>query len=154
MTRRFFFLALSATVFVLSFSAAAQEPPKIHRIGLQVVSPRDLNALASKAQHGIHGLVYVQGQSLKSSIGTPTGARLLPSLAQSLSSNKVDVIVTVGTPGVLAAKNATGKIPIVFVSVSDPVANGVVASLARPGGNVTGLSILAPELSRKRLESL
>ena len=70
---------------------------------------------------------------------------LLPSLASELVQQQVDVIVTVGTPGVLAAKNATGTIPIVFVSVSDPVANGVVASLARPGGNVTGLSILAPE---------
>jgi putative ABC transport system substrate-binding protein len=156
MTRRFFFLALSATVFVLSFSAAAQEPPKIHRIGLQVVSPRDLNATRIETfRQGMRELGYVEGKNLKIEYRYAEGKLdLLPSLASELVQQQVDVIVTVGTPGVLAAKNATGTIPIVFVSVSDPVANGVVASLARPGGNVTGLSILAPELSRKRLELL
>ena len=67
---------------------------------------------------------------------------------------KVDVIFTSSTPGALAAKNATKTIPIVFTNVGDPVANGLVASLARPGGNITGLSTLAPELSGKGLELL
>lgn len=145
MTRRFFFLALSATVFVLSFSAAAQEPPKIHRIGLQVVSSRDLNATRIETfRQGLRELGYVEGKNVMIEYRYAEGKLdLLPSLASELVQQQVDVIVTVGTPGVLAAKNATGTIPIVFVSVSDPVANGVVASLARPGGNVTGLSILA-----------
>jgi putative ABC transport system substrate-binding protein len=100
-------------------------------------------------------LGYVEGKNVMIEYRYAEGKLdLLPSLAAELVQQQVDVIVTVGTPGVLAAKNATGTIPIVFVSVSDPVANGVVASLARPGGNVTGLSILAPELSRKRLELL
>ena len=67
---------------------------------------------------------------------------------------KVDVIVSSFTPSVLAAKQATNTIPIVFVSIFDPVASGLVASLARPGGNITGLTILGPELSGKRLELL
>jgi len=78
----------------------------------------------------------------------------LPALAAELVGLNVDVIVTSATPSVLAAKKATSTIPIVFVSVTDPVASGVVASLARPGGNITGLTILAPELSGKRLELL
>ena len=156
MTRRCLFLALSATLFALSFSAAAQDPPKIFRIGLQVVSPRELNATRIETfRQGLRELGYVEGKNLRIEYRYAEGKLdLLPSHASELVQQQVDVIVTVGTPGVLAAKNATGTIPIVFVSVSDPVANGVVASLARPGGNVTGLSILAPELSRKRLELL
>ena len=156
MTRRFFFLALSATVFVLSFSAAAQEPPKIHRIGLQLLSPRDLNTTRIETfRQGLRELGYVEGKNLRIEYRYAEGKLdLLPAFASELVQQQVDVIVTVGTPGVLAAKNATGTIPIVFVSVSDPVSNGVVASLARPGGNVTGMSILAPELSRKRFELL
>jgi putative ABC transport system substrate-binding protein len=79
---------------------------------------------------------------------------LLPALASELVQLEVDVIVTSATSGVLAAKTATGTIPIVFTSLGDPVGSGLVANLARPGGNVTGLSILATELSGKRLELL
>jgi putative ABC transport system substrate-binding protein len=79
----------------------------------------------------------------------------LPDLAVELVRFKVDVIVAAGgTPAILAAKNATSTIPIVFPAVSDPVALGIVASLARPGGNVTGLTIRVPEFSGKRLELL
>jgi putative tryptophan/tyrosine transport system substrate-binding protein len=149
-------VALGALLFGLSVSAAAQPAPGVPRIGLQVVSPRDLNVTRIEAfRHGLHELGYIEGKNLSIEYRYAEGRLdLLPALAAELVQQQVDVIVTVGTPGVLAAKNATGTIPIVFVSVSDPVANGVVASLARPGGNVTGLSILAPELSRKRLELL
>src|SRR5439155_24601636 len=78
----------------------------------------------------------------------------LPELAADLVRLKVDLIVVAGTPSVLAAKKATTTIPIVMASVGDPVGAGLVASLARPGGNVTGLSSLAPELITKRLEVL
>jgi ABC-type uncharacterized transport system substrate-binding protein len=156
MKREIFGVALGATVFALSFSAAAQEPPKIHRIGLQVFSPRELNATRIETfRQGLRELGYVGGKNVMIEYRYAEGkVDLLPSLASELVQQQVDVIVTIGTPGVLAAKNAIATIPIVFVSVSDPVANGVVASLARPGGNVTGFSILAPELSRKRLELL
>jgi putative ABC transport system substrate-binding protein len=143
-------------LFALSFSAAAQEPPKIHRIGLQVVSPRELNETRVETfRQGLRELGYLEGKNVTIEYRYAEGKLdLLPSLASELVRQQVDVIVTIGTPGVLAAKKATATIPIVFVSVSDPVANGVAASLARPGGNVTGFSILAPELSRKRLELL
>jgi putative ABC transport system substrate-binding protein len=143
-------------LFAFSFSAAAQEPPKIHRIGLQVVSPRELNETRIETfRQGLRELGYLEGKNVMIEYRYAEGKLdRLPSLASELVQQQVDVIVTIGTPGVLAAKNATATNPIVFVSVSDPVANGVVASLARPGGNVTGFSILAPELSRKRLELL
>jgi len=78
----------------------------------------------------------------------------LPELAAELVYSKVDVIVAVSTPAIEAAKNATKTIPIIMAGVSDPVGTGFVASLARPGGNVTGLSLQSPELSGKRLELL
>jgi putative ABC transport system substrate-binding protein len=78
----------------------------------------------------------------------------LPDLAAELVGLKLDVIVAAPTPSVLAAKKASATTPIVFASVVDPVASGLVASLARPGGNITGLTILGPELSGKRLELL
>ena len=80
--------------------------------------------------------------------------RHLPGLAATLVTHKVDLIVTVGTPGCLAAKAATKTIPIVFASSSDPLSTGVVDNLARPGGNITGLSSMAADLSAKRLELL
>ena len=78
----------------------------------------------------------------------------LPALAAELVALKVDVIVVADTPAALAAKQATRTLPIVFAAAGDPVSSGLVTSLARPGGNVTGLSILAPELVGKRLEQL
>jgi putative ABC transport system substrate-binding protein len=82
------------------------------------------------------------------------GAERLPDLVAELVSLKVDVIVAGGTPGPLAAKHATTTIPIVMAAAGDPVGSGLVASLARPGGNVTGLSALSPELGGKRLQLL
>lgn len=156
MVGKIFVWLLTSVSLATALLAAAQEQPKIHRIGLQVVSPRDLNtARIETFRQSLRELGYVEGKNLRIEYRYAEGKLdLLPSLASELVQQQVDVIVTVSTPGVLAAKKATGTIPIVFVSVTDPVANGVVASLARPGGNVTGLSILAPELSRKRLELL
>ena len=156
MVGKIFVWLLTTVSLTTALLAQAQEAPKIHRIGLQVVSPRDLNTTRIETfRQSLRDLGYVEGKNLRIEYRYAEGKLdLLPSLASELVQQQVDVIVTVGTPGVLAAKNATGTIPIVFVSVTDPVANGVVASLARPGGNVTGLSILAPELSRKRLELL
>src|SRR5262249_2429068 len=76
----------------------------------------------------------------------------LPGLAQTLVEHKVEVIVTSSTPATLAAERATSTIPIVFATISDPIDTGVIASLARPGGNATGLSLMSSDLSAKRLE--
>jgi putative ABC transport system substrate-binding protein len=153
---KFFLCALGAVLFALCVPARAQEPPRIHRIGLQVLSARHLNETRIETfRKSLWELGYIEGKNVLIEYRYAEGKLdVLPSLASDLVQQQVDVIVTIGTPGVLAAKNATATIPIVFVSVSDPVAIGVVASLARPGGNVTGFSILAPELSRKRLELL
>ena len=104
---------------------------------------------------GFSELGYVEGKNIVIEWRSAEGKRdRLPSLAAELVRLKVDIIVTAGPPATRSAKEATVTIPIVFAQDGDPVASGFVASLARPGGNITGLSTLAPELSGKRLELL
>jgi putative ABC transport system substrate-binding protein len=103
----------------------------------------------------MRALGYVEGQNLVLEYRGAEGQHeRFPDFAAELVRLKVDVIVTQGTPAALAAKHATTTIPIVMVGVGDPVGSGLVASLARPGGNITGLSVLAPELVGKQLEFL
>jgi putative ABC transport system substrate-binding protein len=103
----------------------------------------------------MRALGYVEGQHFVLEYRGVAGQfERLPALAAELVRLKVDVIVTQGTPAALAAKHATTTIPIVMVGVGDPVASGLVASLARPGGNITGLSVLGPDLVGKQLEFL
>jgi putative ABC transport system substrate-binding protein len=104
---------------------------------------------------GLRDLGYIEGQNLSLEIRYADGKTdRLPVLAAEFVQLKMDVILTMSTPAALAAKQVTGTIPIVFTNVGDPVGAGVVASLARPGGNLTGMSLLASELSGKRLELL
>ena len=106
-------------------------------------------------RQGLKELGYIEGKNIAIEYRYAEGkADRLPTLAAELVGLNVDVILTSSTPSVLAVKKATSTIPIVFVSINDPVASGVVTSLARPGGNITGLTILGPELSGKRLELL
>jgi len=106
-------------------------------------------------RQGLRELGYVEGKNIVIEWRSAEGKRdRLPSLAAELVRLKVDIIVTAGPPATRSAKKATVTIPIVFAQDGDPVASGFVASLARPGGNITGLSTLAPELSGKRLELL
>jgi putative tryptophan/tyrosine transport system substrate-binding protein len=106
-------------------------------------------------RQGLKELGYIEGKNIAIEYRYAEGkADRLPALATELVGLKVEVVFTSSTPSVLAVKKATSTIPIVFVSISDPVANGLVTSLARPGGNITGLSIVAVELSGKRLELL
>jgi len=110
---------------------------------------------AEEFRRGLRDLGYVEGKNVLIEYRYPEGKLdRLPELAAELVGLKVDVIVTTGTTGVRAAKKAAGAIPIVFISVNDPVATGLVASLARPGGNITGTSLFGPAVSGKRLEIL
>jgi putative tryptophan/tyrosine transport system substrate-binding protein len=154
--RRIFCFVLSALLLALSVPVAAQQPSKVPKIGFLIGPSRSFFAnRIDSFQQGLHSLGYVEGKNIAIEYRYAEGnADRLPALAAELVGLNVDVIVTSATPSVLATKKATNTIPIVFVSVTDPVASGLVASLARPGGNVTGLTILAPELSGKRLELL
>jgi putative tryptophan/tyrosine transport system substrate-binding protein len=157
MKRQITVLALCAMLLALCFPAAAQQPAKVPRIGFLVgASPSSYAGRTEALRRGLRELGYVEGKNIviewRYAEGKPGG---LSELAAELVRIKVDVIVTGGAGGVTrAAKEATVTIPIVMAMDSDPVANGFVASLARPGGNITGLSRLAPELSGKRLELL
>jgi putative ABC transport system substrate-binding protein len=155
MTRR---VALAAAValglLVTPFVAAAQKPAKPYRVGYLetgAVRPRAWEAFRERLRQ----LGYVEGQTVAFEVRWADGQLdRLPELAAELVRLKVDAIVTAGSPAARAAKNATTSIPIVMATGGDPVALGLVATLARPGGNVTGLTTLSRELSGKRLQLL
>jgi putative ABC transport system substrate-binding protein len=156
--RRRIVLALGAGALVAPLASfAQQQPAKIARIGfLGLGSATSSYAVQMDAlRTGLRDLGYVEGRNIVIEYRWADGKYdRLPELAAELVRLKVDVLVTHGTPGVLAAKRSTTTIPIVMAAVADPVANGLITSLARPGGNVTGCSYFAPELHAKRLELL
>ena len=142
--------------FAMCGAAQAQPTKKHVRIGfLAQVSSSAISARIDAFRQGMRDLGYVEGQNLKIEWRDASGdAHRLDGLAKELVRMNVDVIVTAGPTATHAAKEATVTIPIVMGFDNDPVASGFVASLARPGGNITGLSALSPELSGKRLELL
>jgi ABC-type uncharacterized transport system substrate-binding protein len=152
-------LGLFAMVLTFVFGgvvAQAQQPARIHRIGILIpTSASFLSARVEALRQGLRALGYVEGKNIVIEYRHADGKReRLPDLVAELVRLKVDVIVTVGAPAAQAAKKASGTIPIVLASSSDPVGSGLVSSLARPGGNITGLSLMAPDLDGKRLELL
>jgi putative ABC transport system substrate-binding protein len=136
--------------------ATAQETRKLARIGFLGNSTAILEAnLLGPFRAGLRDLGYVEDRNIVIEYRWADGNYdRFPSLIAELIALKVDVIVTAGTPAALAVKKATSSIPLVMVAVGDPVGTGLVASLARPGGNATGLTSIAPELEGKRLELL
>jgi putative ABC transport system substrate-binding protein len=153
----FVFICPLLTVFLLTGSfAEAQQPTKIPRIGLlSPNSPSDSALLHQAFRLGLRDLGWVEGKNISIEYRYAEGrSDRLPDLAADLVRLKVDVIVAVVTSDALAAQKATSAIPIVMTSGGDPVATGLVESLARPGGNVTGLSQMISELGGKRLELL
>jgi len=149
--------AINALVVLgaVPFAAAAQQAAKVARIGYLTPNLAASLHLREAFRQGLRDLGYFEGRNVILESRDADGKlERLPTLAAELIALKVDVIVAPNTIGVLAAKQATKTIPIVFAVTADPVASGLVASLAQPGGNVTGLSILAPELVGKRLELL
>ena len=139
-----------------SEAAQAQQPARIHRIGiLNPTSGSVFPARVEAFRQRLRQLGYVEGKNILIEYRYAEGKRgRLPDLVAELVRLKVDVIVTVGAPAAQAAKKASGTIPIVFAGASDPVGIGIVSSLARPGGNITGLSLMVPDLDGKRLELL
>ena len=149
-------LAVCALLFTLCSSAEAQQAGKIFRIGFLDPSTASGSAVLVDAfRQELSKLGWIEGKNITIEYRfAEQKPERLPELAAELVRLKVDLIVVGSTPASLAAKQATGAIPIVMASVPDPVAAGLVASLAQPGGNVTGLSSLSPELNTKRLEIL
>jgi len=148
--------ALCALLFALCLRAEAQQPTKIPRIGFLLAVPAStISARLEAFRHGLRELGYVEGKNIIIEWRSTEGkADRLPTLAAELVRLKVDVIVSGGPPPTRSAKQATNTIPIVMGYDDDPVGSGFVASLAHPGGNITGLATLAPEISGKQMELL
>ena len=151
--RRAFIVTLAGGLLAAPLAAEAQPPQaKIARIGLLGDVPRFLD---EPFRHGLRELGYIEGQNIVIEHRAPEWKyERLPGLAVELVRLQVDVIVAASPAATKAAKQATSSIPIVFTVSGDPVADGFVASLARPGGNVTGLATVGPDLVGKQLEML
>ena len=135
--------------------ADASQPTRASRIGMVMFGPAEASAqLIAAFRQGLRDLGYVEGQNIniENRWYPPEQPDLLPGIAIDLVRSKVDVLVGVSTPHIRALKAATSTIPIVMIGPGDPVGAGLVESLARPGGNVTGLTIMSIDTSGKRLE--
>ena len=155
--RRREFISLLGSAAAMPLVARAQQPSaKVFRIGFLGLPTADSLPKRTEAfRAGLRDLGYREGRDFVIEYRWADGKYdQLPALLDDLIRLKVDVIVTHGTPGVLAAKRATATIPIVCAVVGDALGSGIVSSLARPGGNVTGLTFFNPELAAKRLELL
>ena len=148
--------AAAATSVLWPLAAQAQQPGKVPRIGfLGLASPSTFAPRIEAIRQGLRDFGYSEGTTATIEYRWAEGHYdRLPQLATELVRSNVDVIITHGTPGSLAAKQATTTIPIVMALIGDPVATGIVASVARPGGNITGQSFFNPELRAKRIELL
>jgi putative tryptophan/tyrosine transport system substrate-binding protein len=143
------------SVLMAPLTADVQPSTKMHRIGILWLGSQANKAFFEILQQDLRDLGYVEGQNLAFEHRyAPPNVDQLNALAAELVGLNVDVILAPGTPQAQATKRATARIPIVFMAVADPVEAELVASLAQPGGNLTGLTILAPEQSGKRLELL
>jgi putative tryptophan/tyrosine transport system substrate-binding protein len=149
-------VTLALGMLVAPRASDAQPPGKIPRVGiLTAVTAPTTELVQAVFRQRLRELGYVEGQHIVlESRSAEEQYERLPALAAQLVALPVDVLVTWGTPATVAAKQATSTVPIIFLAVADPVGRGIVASLARPGGNVTGVTNLSAELSAKLLELL
>ncbi len=151
--RDFFFVIISATA--LGPVASPAQQPKNPVVGVLVAGSPDPSLALERFRQGLHDLGYVEGQNLHIEIRSAEGhSERLTELAAELVREKVDIIAAWLTLAVLAASRATNEIPIVMIGAADPVGVGLVASLARPGGNVTGMAGQIAELAGKQVELL
>jgi putative ABC transport system substrate-binding protein len=155
MDRRAFLARTGAVLLAAPFAAEAQQAGKVARIGFLVtgsLESREARAILDAFRQGLRERGYVEGQNIVIEYRSADGKiERLPGLAIELVRLKVDLIIAGNTPMARAAQQATTSIPIVGSVMGDPVGDGLVASLARPGGNITGLTFLGPELVPKRL---
>jgi putative tryptophan/tyrosine transport system substrate-binding protein len=155
MKKSLFEVSLCAVLLTFSFPAEAQQAKKIPRIGFLGTSPSAIAGRIEAFRQGMRELGYVEGKNIVIEWRyTEEKPERMSELAAELVRLKVDIIITGGPPATRAAKEATNTIPIVMAQDADPVGNGFVASLARPGGNITGLATLRPEIRGKQLELL
>jgi putative ABC transport system substrate-binding protein len=154
--RRWFLRTLGASLVATSWAAEAQQGTKVWRVALLFPSSPRLEPAWQGFAEGLRDLNYVEGQNLAFEYAPHADIMgdSLPVFARTFVRQNVDIIVTFGASGAKAAKDATSTIPIVVLSVFDAVESGLVASLARPGGNVTGISLPYRDLAAKRLEIL
>src|SRR5262245_64117389 len=157
MKRRAFITLLGGAAAAWPLAARAQQAPaKIPRIGFLGNSTAELEAnLVGPFRDGLRALGYEEGRNIVIEYRWAAGKyEDFPALIAELIALNVEVIVTAGTPASLAVKNATRTVPLVMVAVGDPVATGLVASLARPGGNITGLTSVPVDMEGEGLELL
>lgn len=156
MKKKFKVLILSALLLALWSSVLAQQSRKVYRVGYLVPGASvDASPAIEAFRRGLQALGYVEGQNIVIELRFSKGdAGQFPELAAELVRLKVDCIVTLGLPAIRSAKQATSTIPIVMNVADDPVQMGLIASLARPGGNITGFTNIGSELTGKRLELL
>ena len=158
MERRAFLGSVALGLVAVPVPANAQQPPKVSRIGYLVTGPLEAPEQRSgfdAFREGMRELGYVEGQNIVIEIRQADGKiERFPALARELVGLKVDVIVAANSPAGRAVRHATTTIPTVVPVMGDPVGDGLVASLARPGGNITGLAFIGPQLVPKRLELL
>src|SRR5215471_9489000 len=153
MDRRAFITTIGGSMLAVAIAVEAQKPGKLWRIGFLAASGSKLTFAAFR--EGLRELGYVEGQNVAFELRSAEGkVEHLPDLAAELVRLKVDIILASSNQSVEAAQKATTSIPIVMTGTTDPVASGFVSSLARPGGNITGLTLGGPELVGKRLELL
>jgi putative ABC transport system substrate-binding protein len=152
MRRRDLIAQVAGAVTLPPLAAHAQQKP-MPVIGVLIPGKPDPELVLRLFRQGLHDLGYIDGQNIRIDIRRE-GAKGLPELAADLVRDKVDLIAVWQTPAALAAKQATGEVPIVMLGVADPIKIGLVASLARPGGNVTGTTGQVRELGEKNLELL
>jgi len=159
MERRTFFLGMIAGgLLAAPLGAGAQQPDRVRRLGLllpYIESDAQAHARVTAFRMALEERGWIDGRNVRFEFRYTDGQPdRLPALAADLAQRNVDVILTAGTESTDAARRATKTIPIVMAAVGDPIAAGFIASLARPGGNITGASLLATELTAKRLQLL
>lgn len=154
--KRRLLLAMAASVLAGPFDLRAQAPARVHRIGfLSSTTAAGYASRVAAFRRALADLGWVEGKNLAFEFRWADGANeRLPALAADLARENVDLIAAIGTPATRAAQRATGTIPIVMISVADPVGSGIVTSLAQPGGNITGVTNFVGDTTRKLLELL